>query len=145
MRAANIHRWKPAIGANYPIYTEVNPQAIKNAAIERVVLNLFGAHPLAKDGSVIPVKLNYLVPGGSINTASLAVLRENGDLAQSVFFSGQTDSYYRVIVMAGLVNTAKGDVVGKKFLQFVYRKNKPRPDGSDGGGAVVDNHWFDPE
>ncbi|MDR0869013.1 MAG: hypothetical protein LBP75_11185 [Planctomycetota bacterium] len=145
MRRSHIHRWQPAIGSVYPMYLEVNPQAIKNAAIERVVLNLFGAHPLDRNGEVIPVKLNYLVPGGSVNAASLAVLRENGDLAQPVFFSGQTDNFYRVIVMAGLINTAKQTVVGKKFLQFIYRKNRPNPDGSPSGGAVVDNHYFDPE
>ncbi|GHV21282.1 hypothetical protein AGMMS49959_10150 [Planctomycetales bacterium] len=152
MRPAYISRWKPAIGSTYPMDIEINPQAIKNAAIERVVVNLFGL--LAKDGNgkihsypsykswkasgFTPItKLDYLVSGDA--DAADAYLRDNYDIGSPIFYYEPTDRFYRVIVAAGLIHTGKQEVVAKKFLQFVYRKNNGT------GGAVVDNHLIDPE
>ncbi|GHS96468.1 hypothetical protein FACS1894139_02090 [Planctomycetales bacterium] len=146
MRPAYVHRWKPAIGTTFPMFTEVNPQAIKNAAIERVVLSLFGAHPIDNDGKVIPAfGSDYLYKLGNdgkkpaSEIERLTFLKHEGDVVQPIFFSGTPDRFYRVIVAAGLIHTGKQEVVAKKFLQFVYRKNNGT------GGAVVDNHLIDPE
>ncbi|MDR0867444.1 MAG: hypothetical protein LBP75_03085 [Planctomycetota bacterium] len=152
MRPAYYSRWKPAIGSTYPMDIEINPQAVKNAAIERVVVNLFGL--LAKDGNgkihsypsykswktsgLTPItKLDYLVSGDA--DAADAYLRDNYDIGSPIFYYEPTDRFYRVIVAAGLIHTGKNEVVAKKFLQFVYRKN------NGAGGAVVDNHLIDPE
>ncbi|MDR0867545.1 MAG: hypothetical protein LBP75_03595 [Planctomycetota bacterium] len=126
---------------------EINPQAVKNAAIERVVLNLFGAQAYNDN---TPHKFLGATITAQINNAAAenAKIQDGGtgadNLYQGYIFT-KADDYYRVLVATALINIGKQTVVGKKFLQFVYRKNKPLPDGSDAGGAVVDNHWLDPE
>jgi hypothetical protein len=116
-----------------PPTIELNPQAVKNAAIERVVLNLFGA--VVKDAGD-----NNVVKTANLTALGWSATTEDGirDTENPIFARGDS-SYYRVLVATALIHRGKYEVVGKKFLQFVYRKNK------DGSGAVVDNHLLDPE
>jgi hypothetical protein len=51
LRPAYIHRWKPAVDYTYPMAIEINPQAIKNAAIEGALINLFG-QTVFSDGAI---------------------------------------------------------------------------------------------
>lgn len=141
MRRATVHRWRPAIGSVYPMYLEINPQAIKNAAIERVVVNLFGAEVYpqgaehTEDNNLI--RTDYLLPHNLV--AKKAELQRTHDDATPVFSPEPTDKYFRVIVAAALVNEPKQAVVAQRFLQYIYRV------AADGRAAVVDQHFFEPE
>jgi hypothetical protein len=121
MRSSRVHRWQPAIGSVYPMYLEINPQAIKNAAIERVVVNLFGAAVYATNDKARAnnlIRTNYLLPGDPVEHR--AKLQETLDDATPVFSPEPTEKYFRVIVAAGLVNEPKQTVVAQRFLQYVY-------------------------
>ncbi|GHV19794.1 hypothetical protein AGMMS49959_05740 [Planctomycetales bacterium] len=119
---------------------EINPQAVKNAAIERVVLNLFGAkayndHTPNKFLGATIINLAAAAENEKIQDGGTGA---NDNLYQGYIFA-KADDYYRVLVATALINIGKQTVVSKKFLQFVYKKKQ------NGSGAVVDNHWLDPE
>ncbi|GHS94198.1 hypothetical protein FACS1894139_04250 [Planctomycetales bacterium] len=139
--AASLRSWysgNPSVG-NYKTIAngylpgsgiEINPQAIKNAAIERVVLWLFGANAYdAYHADDIANRRKFLVGAGGATD----------DFYDDYVFAAGADDYYRVLVATALINIGKQTVVSKKFLQFVYKKKQ------NGSGAVVDNHWLDPE
>ncbi|GHS93026.1 hypothetical protein FACS1894107_10220 [Planctomycetales bacterium] len=141
MRRATVHRWRPAIGSVYPMYLEINPQAIKNAAIERVVVNLFGAEVYPQGAAHTDannlIRTDYLLPHNLV--AKKAELQRTHDDATPVFSPEPTDKYFRVIVAAALVNEPKQAVVAQRFLQYIYRV------AANGRAAVVDQHFFEPE
>ncbi|MDR0868757.1 MAG: hypothetical protein LBP75_09860 [Planctomycetota bacterium] len=141
MRQATAHRWRPAIGSVYPMYLEINPQAIKNAAIERVVVNLFGAEVYSQGAAHTDannlIRTDYLLPHNLV--AKKAELQRTHDDATPVFSPEPTDKYFRVIVAAGLVHEPRQTVVAQRFLQYIYRV------AADGRASVVDQHFFEPE